>query len=45
LVKANSSCSNKRQVPFQMGDNYKKCKKGMRSFKNLLLQIHWPNFN
>jgi hypothetical protein len=31
--------------PLQRGDNHKKCKIGMGSFKNLLLQNHWANFN
>jgi hypothetical protein len=37
-------CSNKGTDPLQRGDNHKKYKNGMGSFKNLL-QNHWANFN
>jgi hypothetical protein len=38
-------CLNKGSGPLLRGDNYKKCKNGVGSFKNLLLQNHWANFN
>jgi hypothetical protein len=34
------NCSNKGPGPLQRGDNKKKCKNGVESFKNLLLQNH-----
>jgi hypothetical protein len=44
-VKGIQVCSNKGPGPLQSGDNYKKCKNVMWSFKNLLLQNHCANFN
>jgi hypothetical protein len=44
-VKRIQVCSNKGPGPLQRGDNKKKCKNGMGSFKNLLLQNHLANFN
>jgi hypothetical protein len=37
--------SNKGPGPVQRGDNKKKCKNRLGSFKNLPLQNHWANFN
>jgi hypothetical protein len=37
--------SNKGSGLLQRGDNHKNVKMGMGSFKNLLLQNHWANFN
>jgi hypothetical protein len=39
-VKGILNCSNKGPGPLQRGDNHKKCKNGVVSFKNLLLQNH-----
>jgi hypothetical protein len=39
------ACSNKGPGFLQRGDNHKKCKNGVGSFKNLLLQNDWANFN
>jgi hypothetical protein len=44
-VKEIQVCSNKGPGPLQRGDNQKKCKNGVGSFKNLLLQNYWANFN
>jgi hypothetical protein len=44
-VKGIQLCSNKGPGPLQRGDNHKKCKNGMVSFKNLLLKNYWANFN
>jgi hypothetical protein len=41
-VKGIQVCSNKGPGPLQRGDNRKN---GVGSFKNLLLQNHWANFN
>jgi hypothetical protein len=41
-VKGIQVCSNKVPCPLQRGDNRKN---GVGSFKNLLLQNHWANFN
>jgi hypothetical protein len=37
-VKGILNCLNKRPGPFRRGDNHKKCKNGVGSFKTLLLQ-------
>jgi hypothetical protein len=39
-VKGILNCSNKGPGPLRRGGNYKKCKNGVVSFKNLLLQNH-----
>jgi hypothetical protein len=39
-VKGILNCLNKGPGPLQRGDNHKKCKNGVGSFKNLLLQNH-----
>jgi hypothetical protein len=39
-VKGILNCSKKGPGPLQRGDNLKKCKNGVASFKNLLLQNH-----
>jgi hypothetical protein len=39
-VKGIKVCSNKGPGPLQRGDNHKNVKKGVGSFKNLLLQNH-----
>jgi hypothetical protein len=44
-VKGIQVCSNKGSGPLQRGDKSQKCKKGVRSFKNLFLQNHLANFN
>jgi hypothetical protein len=41
-MKGNQVCSNKEPCLLQRGDNRKN---GVVSFKNLLLQSHWANFN
>jgi hypothetical protein len=44
-MKDNQVCSNKGPDPPQRKDNHKKCKNGVGSFKDIIFQNHYANFN
>ena len=44
-VKGIQVCSNDGPCPFPGGDNWGIVRKKLTTFKNLLVQNHWANFN